>query len=72
MFNPVENDKFQYFGLWNSYKRLDFGLYTHILKVKEFNKNNNKCIGLFGFGRHLEFQNTVCHHILVYDTPPIS
>ena len=26
-------------------KRLDFGLYTHILRVKEFNENNNICIG---------------------------
>ena len=25
-------------------KRLDFGLYTHILGVNEFNENNNKCI----------------------------
>ena len=25
-------------------KRLDFGLYAHILRVKELNENNNICI----------------------------
>ena len=28
-----------------SVSETDFGLYTLILRVKEFNENNNKCIG---------------------------
>ena len=37
--------------------RLDFCLYTLILWVKDFNENNNKCIGLLSSDSHLEFQN---------------
>ena len=39
--------KIRVFALFRSprLERLDFGLYTHILRVKEFNENNNKCIG---------------------------
>ena len=33
------------------------GLYTNIIRVKEYNENYNKCIGLFTSGIHLEFVN---------------
>ena len=51
--------KIRFLALFRSprLKRLDCDLYTHILRVKESNENNNKCIGQFSSDNYLEFQN---------------